>query len=107
MRISRSERHLELLAYTHVHLCLGDGYGGWPEPAPFGAMIVTCAPEKVPPPLTAGPKDAGRMIIPVRPLSAQELVLVRKRGDKPERHGVLLVRFVPMTGEPEARGTVN
>jgi protein-L-isoaspartate(D-aspartate) O-methyltransferase len=70
-------------------------------------IIVTCAPEKVPPPLTAQLKDGGRLIIPVGSLSSQELVLVRKRGDKLERHAVLPVRFVRMTGQSQARETVE
>jgi len=79
----------------------GDGYKGWPEAAPFDAIIVTCAPEKVPPPLIEQLKDGGRMIIPVGPAWDQELVLLRKQGDRLERHAVLPVRFVPMTGQSQ------
>ena len=75
--------------------------------APFDAIMVTCAPERVPQPLVEQLKDGGRIIIPVGPLWNQELVLLRKRGGKLEQHAVLPVRFVPMTGKaqgkPEAR----
>jgi protein-L-isoaspartate(D-aspartate) O-methyltransferase len=76
----------------------GDGSQGWPEAAPFDAIIVTCAPEKVPPPLVEQLRDGGRMIIPVGPWGDQELVLLRKQGEQLEQHAVLPVRFVPMTG---------
>ena len=71
---------------------------GWPEAAPFDAIIVTCAPEKVPPPLIEQLRDGGRMIIPVGPIGDQELVLLRKQGEQLEQRTVLSVRFVPMTG---------
>jgi protein-L-isoaspartate(D-aspartate) O-methyltransferase len=90
---------LKRLAYTNVQVRAGDGYQGWPEAAPFDAIIVTCAPEKVPQPLIDQLRDGGRMIIPVGPSWDQELVLLRKQGGKLERRAVLPVRFVPMTGQ--------
>src|SRR5205814_372414 len=63
----RAAADLKRLGYTNVHVRAGDGYQGWPEAAPFDAIIVTCAPEKVPPPLIAQLRDGGRMIIPVGP----------------------------------------
>ena len=97
----RAAADLKRLGYTNVSVRAGDGYKGWSEAAPFDAIIVTCAPEKVPPPLIEQLKDGGRMIIPVGPTWDQELVLLRKRGDKLERHAVLPVRFVPMTGQSQ------
>jgi protein-L-isoaspartate(D-aspartate) O-methyltransferase len=94
----RAEADLKRLGYTNIHVRAGDGYQGWPEAAPFDAIIVTCAPEKVPPPLVEQLRDGGRMIIPVGPLGDQELVLLRKQGAQLEQHIVLPVRFVPMTG---------
>jgi protein-L-isoaspartate(D-aspartate) O-methyltransferase len=94
----RAEADLKRLGYTNVHVRAGDGYQGWPEAAPFDAIIVTCAPEKVPPPLVEQLKVDGRMIIPVGPMGDQELVLLRKQGEHLEKHAVLPVRFVPMTG---------
>jgi len=94
---NRAAADLKRLGYTNVCVRAGDGYKGWPEAAPFDAIIVTCAPEKVPPPLVEQLKDGGRMVIPVGPSGDQELVVLRKQGDKLERHAVLPVHFVPMT----------
>ena len=95
----RAEADLKRLGYTNVTVRAGDGYQGWPEAAPFDAIIVTCAPENVPEPLVAQLKDGGRMIIPVGPAGNQELVLLRKQGNRLEKRATLPVRFVPMTGE--------
>ena len=85
-----------------MHVRAGDGCQGWAEAAPFDSIIVTCAPERVPQPLTEQLKDGGRIIIPIGPAWNQELVLLRKRGGRLEQHAVLPVSFVPMTGEVEA-----
>jgi protein-L-isoaspartate(D-aspartate) O-methyltransferase len=94
----RAEADLKRLGYTNVMVRAGDGYKGWPEAAPFDAIIVTCAPEHVPQPLVDQLREGGRMIIPVGPAGNQELYVLHKKGDKVERHAILPVRFVPMTG---------
>ena len=99
----RAETDLKRLGYTNVTVRAGDGYKGWPEAAPFDAVIVTCAPEKVPQPLVEQLKDGGRMIIPFGPSGNQELVLLRKQGTRLEKRATLPVRFVPMTGEAEKK----
>jgi protein-L-isoaspartate(D-aspartate) O-methyltransferase len=98
---TRAAMDLKRLAYTNVHVRAGDGYQGWPEAAPFDAIIVTCAPEKVPQPLVDQLKDGGRLIIPVGDIGDQNLVLLHKRGGKLDQQAVLPVRFVPMTGEAQ------
>jgi protein-L-isoaspartate(D-aspartate) O-methyltransferase len=98
----RAAGDLKRLGYTNVQVRAGDGYKGWPEAAPFDAVIVTCAPEEVPQPLIEQLRDGGRMIIPVGPAWSQELVLLRKHGGKLERRAVLPVRFVPMTGRAQS-----
>lgn len=96
-----ARQNLERLGYESARVMHGDGYRGWPEHAPFDAIIVTCAPDKIPPDLIAQLKDGGRMIIPVGGGMNQELVLLRKEGGNVEQQSVLPVRFVPMTGEAE------
>ncbi|WP_420843075.1 protein-L-isoaspartate(D-aspartate) O-methyltransferase [Geothrix terrae] len=93
----RAEADLKRLGYTNVKVRAGDGHLGWPEAAPFDAIIVTCAPEDVPQALVDQLKVGGRMIIPVgSQWGAQELYLLRKTATGLRRQGVLPVRFVPM-----------
>jgi len=100
----RAGETLRRLGYKNVKVKAGDGYKGWPEFAPFDAIIVTCAPDHVPSPLVEQLKDGGRMIIPVgREGSAQNLVLLEKRNGEIKQRAVLPVRFVPMTGEAGKR----
>jgi protein-L-isoaspartate(D-aspartate) O-methyltransferase len=75
-----AEATLQRLGYNNVHLKVGDGYRGWPEEAPFDAIIVTCAPDKVPQPLVDQLKDGGRMVIPVGERFAQQLYLLKKKN---------------------------
>jgi protein-L-isoaspartate(D-aspartate) O-methyltransferase len=94
-----AEATLQRLGYKNVHVKVGDGYSGWPEYAPFDAIIVTCAPDKVPQPLTDQLKEGGRMIIPVGDRFAQELYLLEKKNGQLKESVTLPVRFVPMAGE--------
>jgi protein-L-isoaspartate(D-aspartate) O-methyltransferase len=94
-----AETTLQRLGYKNVHVKAGDGYKGWPEGAPFDAIIVTCAPDRVPQPLTDQLKDGGRMIIPVGERFAQELYLLEKKNGHLKESAVLPVRFVPMAGQ--------
>jgi protein-L-isoaspartate(D-aspartate) O-methyltransferase len=95
----RAKADLQRLGYGNVRVRIGDGYRGWPEAAPFDAIIVTSAADRVPQPLIDQLKEGGRMIMPVGPPYAQDLYLLKKRAGKLERKAVLPVRFVPMTGE--------
>jgi protein-L-isoaspartate(D-aspartate) O-methyltransferase len=90
-----ARKRFETLGYKNVHVRVGDGYAGWPEEAPFDAVIVTAAPEEIPETLTAQLKDGGRMAIPVGTYF-QELVLVRKTGGRIRQEKIADVRFVPM-----------
>jgi protein-L-isoaspartate(D-aspartate) O-methyltransferase len=92
-----SARRLSALGYANVHVRAGDGYAGWPEEAPFDAIIVTAAAPRIPEALKTQLKDGGRLIVPVGEES-QELVVVVRRGNAYEERRVLPVRFVPMTG---------
>jgi protein-L-isoaspartate(D-aspartate) O-methyltransferase len=90
---------LQRLGYQNVHLKVGDGYQGWSDYAPFDGIIVTCAPQHVPQPLTDQLKEGGRMIIPVGNYLAQELYLLEKTNGGLRQNAVLPVRFVPMARE--------
>lgn len=94
-----AEATLQRLGYKNVHIKVGDGYKGWPEEAPFDAIIVTCAPEKVPQPLVDQLQDGGRMVIPVGERFAQQLYLLEKKNGQLKESATLPVRFVPMLGE--------
>jgi protein-L-isoaspartate(D-aspartate) O-methyltransferase len=89
---------LRALGYANVEVRIGDGYAGWPEQAPFDAIVVTAAAPQVPPALLEQLKPGGRMVIPVgASQAAQELLLLTKRADgSVERRSVLPVRFVPL-----------
>ncbi|MBN2561116.1 MAG: protein-L-isoaspartate(D-aspartate) O-methyltransferase [Phycisphaerae bacterium] len=101
-----AKRTIELFnqkGYRTIHARIGDGYRGWPEEAPFDAIIVTCAPDKPPAPLVEQLAVGGRMCIPVNAeWGDQELIVLQKRPDGTlERRRVEWVRFVPMTGEAQ------
>jgi protein-L-isoaspartate(D-aspartate) O-methyltransferase len=93
----RAKATLTHLGYKNVHVKIGDGYKGWPEQAPFDAVIVTCAPEKIPPDLVSQLKEGGRMIIPVgTEVSVQKLIKVTKKNGRSEIQEERQVKFVPM-----------
>ena len=99
---ARARRDLDRLGYTAVKTKCGDGYQGWPEHAPFDAVIVTAAPDHVPRPLVEQLKVGGRMVIPVGS-QYQELVRLTRTDDGLERERLIGVRFVPMTGQAEEK----
>ena len=99
----RAAATLRSLGYDNVIVRTGDGYAGWPEEAPFDIILVTAAPDHVPPPLLAQLKPGGRLVIPVGPmLDAQELLLIEKddAGRTRTKH-VIPVRFVPLRRKEE------
>jgi len=100
----QAETTLRRLGYSNVHVRIGDGYQGWPEVAPFDAIIVTCAPDHVPERLVDQLKEGGRMIIPVGEGMFQELYLLEKKMGRVEKQAVLPVRFVPMVPGQQKKG---
>ena len=80
----------------NIHLLTGDGYKGWPEHAPFDAIIVTCGPEKIPRDLVEQLRNGGRMILPLGDRFHQRLVICRKKDGEVVVEEDLPVRFVPM-----------
>jgi len=90
-------RVLDVCGYGNVAVVNGNGYDGLPENAPYDAIIVTAAPDYIPPALTQQLKDSGKMIIPVGAVhSVQMLKLLEKDGERLIVRELLPVRFVPM-----------
>lgn len=98
----RAARDLARLGYD-VHARIGDGYRGWPEEAPFDAIVITAAPPEVPPPLLAQLRVGGKLVVPEGVDGAQQLVVITRTEDGFERARGIPVRFVPMTGEAQRR----
>jgi len=96
----KSEKLLNDLGYQNIKFKVGDGYHGWEEHAPYDAIIVTCAPDHVPPPLLQQIKDdGGKIVIPVGGIwMVQTLMKIEKTGGKIKSKGIIGVRFVPMIG---------
>ena len=93
---------LKAAGYDHIQLKIGDGYKGWPEHAPFDAIIVTCAPTQVPQPLKDQLAEGGRMVIPVGERYFQQLFLLVKSGGVIRQSTIVDVRFVPMV-DPQGK----
>lgn len=90
---------LKKLGYDNVQVKVGNGYHGWEEHAPYDAIVVTAAAEKVPPPLVEQLKDGGKMVIPIGPqFRTQSLLLIEKKNGKISTKKLMPVVFVPFTG---------
>jgi len=98
---ARAQATLVDLGYANVHVRIGDGFGGWPEQAPFDRIMVTAAPDEVPPPLIDQLADGGVLVLPVGTWS-QEIVVVTKSAGRVTRRPTIPVRFVPLVRRPGA-----
>ena len=94
---------LKELGYANVQVRAGDGYQGWPEHAPYDAIIVTAAPDHIPKPLLDQLALGGRLILPLGKKHSQSLVLIRRTHSGFEHTTLLPVAFVPMTGAAEEK----
>lgn len=93
-----AKARLQQMKYHNITVRAGDGYHGWPEKAPFDAIMVTAGAETIPQPLVDQLKLGGRMIIPVGPHNGtRQLVLVTKKKNKIVKRNLMPVRFVPFT----------
>ncbi len=95
----QAQQVIRELGYENIYFRVGNGFYGWPEHAPYDAIIVTAAPGKIPDPLVEQLKEGGQMIIPVGDYF-QELYLLKKEEGKIKKQKKLPVRFVPLQGEP-------
>ena len=94
---ARSQGILAALGYENIHIACGDGAKGWPEKAPFDAILLSCAADAVPGPLWAQLAEGGRLILPLgTPYGYQELELLIKAPEGPERRSLGAVSFVPL-----------
>ena len=100
--IKKAEQLLAKLGYSNIKFKCGDGYLGWPEYAPFNAIIVTCAPSSIPPVLLEQLAEGGRLVIPVGDKLQKLKVVVKKDGRIKEKN-IIPVRFVPMIKGNEKR----
>jgi protein-L-isoaspartate(D-aspartate) O-methyltransferase len=100
-----ARERLERLGYSKIHVKCDDGYYGWPEHGPYDAIIVTAAPDHIPQPLIEQLADGGRMVVPVGPPGAyQVLWLVERQGQEVKTQRLMGVAFVPLTGEHNSDG---
>lgn len=97
-----AKRLLEKLGYKRVTVRHGDGYDGWPDKAPFDAVLITAAPPKVPEPLKQQLKIGGRLVAPVGDWQ-QHLVVLTRTQTGFDRQEIIPVIFVPMTGKARSR----
>lgn len=98
----QAQRILGELGYKNIHTRIGDGYQGWPDAAPYDAIVVTAAPERIPQPLLDQLKVGGRMVIPVGAFF-QDLLVLTKTPNGVDKKNIIPVRFVPMTGEAQKK----
>jgi len=91
-----AESTLHRLGYRNMKIRVGDGSQGWPEYAPFDAILVSAATPEMPPALFAQLREGGRLVVPVGPPSSQELQLIGKIGGEPEVRVLEGCRFVPL-----------
>jgi len=96
----RAQGLLGKMGYRNIHVRIGDGYKGWPEEAPFDAIMVTAAPNEIPERLVSQLREGGLLVLPVgRPGGIQELVLGKKTAGRLKTETLMAVRFVPMVKE--------
>ncbi len=97
----QAEQRLKKMNYQNIQVKIGDGYLGWPEQAPFDAIIVTAAPDHLPQPLLDQLKIGGRMIIPIGDYYQELKLITKNQNGEIEQKSVLPVIFVPMTGKAQ------
>jgi len=94
--LDKARERLAAMGIDNVSFRHGDGYAGWPEEAPFDAIIVTAAPEVIPKALLEQLAENGRLVLPVGPEGSQELLRVTRRGKEFARERIGFVSFVPL-----------
>ena len=93
-----AQERLARLGYKNIQVHSGDGTVGWEKAAPYDAIVVTAAAPRIPPPLVEQLAEGGRLVIPVGPVTEQELLLVRKMEGRTTSESLHYCRFVPLLG---------
>lgn len=97
---ARAQSTVKALGYENINIRHGDGFYGWPEEAPFDAIVVTAAADYIPPPLINQLAEGGHLVIPLGPPGfTQELMLAEKHRGEIVVRDKMSVRFVPLTGK--------
>lgn len=96
---AQAKRRLAALGYYNIDVRHGDGYQGWPDKAPFDAILLSAAPPRLPKPLLDQLRVGGRMVVPVGGSFFQDLLVITKTADGLEKRTVIPVRLTPMTGK--------
>jgi protein-L-isoaspartate(D-aspartate) O-methyltransferase len=96
---NQASKLLSALGYHNVEVLAGDGYQGWPDKAPFDAILLSAAPKTIPKPLLQQLRVGGRMVVPVGGLFFQDLLVITKTADGIEKRTVIPVRLSPMKGK--------
>jgi protein-L-isoaspartate(D-aspartate) O-methyltransferase len=94
-----AQQRLRWLGYLNVRLRVGDGTLGWPDQAPFEAILVTAAAPDIPPPLAEQLAEGGRLVLPVGTEQEQRLLRVQKHGNVLATEALYHCRFVPLVGK--------
>jgi protein-L-isoaspartate(D-aspartate) O-methyltransferase len=95
---SQAAKRLEVMGYNNVEVMAGDGYKGWPDKAPFDAILLSAAPPKIPKPLLQQLRVGGKMVAPVGGF-VQDLLVITKTANGLETRTIIPVRLQPMSGE--------
>ncbi len=96
---SQARQRLKQLGYTNITCVVGDGSQGYPEAAPFDAILVTAGAPRIPAALTDQLAEGGRLVIPVGDIQSQELILIEKKEGELSQQTINYCRFVPLTGK--------
>lgn len=97
---SQASKRLSVLGYHNVEIRVGNGYLGWPDKAPFDAIMLSAAPRAIPTPLLQQLRVGGKMVVPVGGFF-QDLLVITKTADGIEKRTVIPVRLSPMTGKAQ------
>jgi protein-L-isoaspartate(D-aspartate) O-methyltransferase len=100
---SQASKRLSVLGYHNVEVRVGDGYRGWPEKAPFDAILLSAAPAQIPKPLLDQLREGGKMVAPVGGFF-QDLQVITKTADGLEKRTIIPVRLSPMKGKAQNGG---